>query len=70
MLKILMGPKSKYSWAKALAPGHMGMLGAWAAAARAAAAHAPSMPMCPGAKALAHEYFDFGPISIFSIKDF
>ena len=74
---------SKYSWAKALAPGHMGM-GPWPgprawpmglgpgrppplvphtspAAAQGqgpwAQGHGP-MPMCPGAKALAHEYFD------------
>ena len=41
---------SKYSWAKALAPGHMGM-------GPCAQGHGP-MPMCPGAKALAREYFD------------
>ena len=39
---------SKYSWAKALAPGHMGM---------GPKAQGP-MPMCPGARALADEYFD------------
>ena len=40
--KYLWAQMSKYSWAKALAPGHMGM-GPWPWA------HGP-MPMCPGAK--------------------
>ena len=43
---------SKYSWAKALAPGHMGLGPCpWT--------HGPGpMAMSPGPKALAHEYFD------------
>ena len=77
--KYLWAQMSKYSWAKALAPGHMGM-GPWPGP-RAwpwppppppppgttdfpgggqgpwAQGHGPR-PMCPGAKALAHEYFD------------
>ena len=80
MLKILMAHMSKYSWAKASAPGHMGMGRRPASAAAGevcggvgegggggarrpggggpcAQGHGP-MPMCPGAKALAHEYFD------------
>ena len=55
---------SKYSWAEASAPGHMG-LGrrnpppnqTFPGGGPCAQGHGP-MPMCPGAKALAHEYFD------------
>ena len=46
---------SKHSWAKASAPGRMGMT--WAQGLALGPGHGP-MPMCPGAKALAHEYFD------------
>ena len=65
---------SKYLWAKALAPGQMGM-GPWPgprawprASAHLAAtqAHGP-MPMCPGAKALAHKYFDISAHKYFDI---
>ena len=62
---------SKYSWAKALAPGHMGMgvgpAAAWGVGVGGGGpgpgqglgpGPAPPMPICPGAKALAHEYFD------------
>ena len=45
---------SKYSQAKASAPAHMGT---WTQGQALGPGHGP-MPMCPGAKALAHEYFD------------
>ena len=70
MLKILMGPNVKilmgqsfgsWTWARAhgLGPGPGPWARAWAHGAPDAEAqgHGP-MPMCPGAKALAHEYFD------------
>ena len=59
---------SKYSWAKgataavAGAPGPRGLGPLAAAQARGprASPWAQVMPMCPGAEALAHEYFDIG----------
>ena len=75
---------SKYSWAKALAPGHMGTgrrrppppntLTFPGGGGPAAAAHAPrAMGPCPCVqepKLWPMSILTFGPISIFSIPDF